>query len=112
MFDLEAMKYVLTKVLACQTYNKAVVSEPVDMDFFNTHYFKYTVGDIVLCQEYDEEFSTKEKPWMTRRTTALLPIKFEVFEKWNGDFLGKFIEVIKCIKAEYLVSMKKIFWEI
>ena len=82
-FDLEAMKYVLTKVLACQTYNKAVVSEPVDMDFFNTHYFKYTVGDIVLCQEYGEEFSTKEKPWMTRRTTALLPIKFEVIE--NAD---------------------------
>ena len=81
MFDLEAMKYVLTKVLACQMYNKAVISEPVDMDFFNTHYFKYTVGDIVLCQEYSEEFSTKEKPWMMRRSTALLPIKFEVLEK-------------------------------
>lgn len=81
MFDFDAIKYVLLKVLSCQTYNKAVLSEPVDMDFFNTHYFKYTIGDIVLCQEYCDEFSTKEKPWMTRRTTALLPIKFEVIEK-------------------------------
>lgn len=87
IFDLEAMKYALIKVLVCQTYNKAVVSEPVDMDFFNTHYFKYTVGDIVLCQEYGEEFSTEEKPWMRRRTTALLPIKFEVFEKQIRDFI-------------------------
>ena len=86
IFDMEAMQQVLMKVLSCQTYNKAVLVEvPDDMEFFNTHHFKYTVGDIVLCQEYSNEFGTKEKPWIKRRTTALLPIKFEVVE--NGELL-------------------------
>ena len=81
IFDMEAMQDVILKVLSCQTYNKAVLSEVPDMDFFNTHHFKYTVGDIVLCQEYGDEFDTEEKSWMKRRTTALLPIKFEVVEE-------------------------------
>ena len=81
MFDFEAMKDVLHKVLSCQTYNKSILSEvPNNEEFFNTHHFKYTVGDIVLCQEYGDEFGTEEKPWMKRRTTALLPIKFEVVQ--------------------------------
>ena len=81
IFDMEAMQQVIIKVLSCQTYNKAVLTEmPNDMEFFDIHHFKYTMGDIVLCQEYGDEFGTKEKPWMTRRTTALLPIKFEVVE--------------------------------
>lgn len=81
IFDFEAMQDVLCKVLSCQTYNKAVLTEvPDDEEYFNTHHFKYTIGDIVLCQEYGDEFATEEKPWMKRRTTALLPIKFEVVE--------------------------------
>ena len=81
LFDFEAMQDVLCKVLSCQTYNKAVLTEiPDDEEYFNTHHFKYTIGDIVLCQEYGDEFATEEKPWMKRRTTALLPIKFEVIE--------------------------------
>lgn len=80
LFDLEAMQDVLSKVLYCQTYNNAVLSEiPDNQEFFDTHCFKYTIGDIVLCQEYyDSKFATDEKPWLTRRTTALLPIKFEI----------------------------------
>ena len=84
IFDLEAMQDVLYKVLSCQTYNKSILKDiPDNEEFFNTHIFKYVIGDIVLCQEYSKEFSTKEKPWMTRRTTALLPIKFEVIH--NAD---------------------------
>lgn len=80
LFDLKAMQDVLSKVLYCQTYNKAILSEvPDNQKFFDTHCFKYTVGDIVLCQEYDDsKFATDEKPWLKRRTTALLPIKFEI----------------------------------
>ena len=88
IFDLEAMQDVLYKVLSCQTYNKSILKDiPDNEEFFNTHIFKYVIGDIVLCQEYSKEFSTKEKPWMTRRTTALLPIKFEVIENadWTHD---------------------------
>lgn len=79
-FDLEMAVNVLHKVMSCQTYNKAILPEaPVDKKYFETHYLKYTVGDIILCHEYDnKEFATKEKPWLKRRTTALLPIKFEV----------------------------------
>jgi hypothetical protein len=82
IFDFETMQDVLCKVLSCSTYNKAVLPEiPNDEEYFNKHYFQYTVGDIVLCQEYDSnKFSTNEKSWFTRRTTALLPIKFEVLE--------------------------------
>lgn len=81
IFDLEVMQDVLCKVLSCQTYNKAVLTEvPDDEEYFNNHHFKYTIGDIVLCQEYGDEFATEEKPWLKRRTTALLPIKFEVVE--------------------------------
>lgn len=79
LFDLEVMQDALYKVLSCQTYNKEVLSEiPDSQEFVDTHYFKYTIGDIVLCQEYDDKFTTDEKPWLTRRTTAILPIKFEV----------------------------------
>lgn len=80
LFDLETMQDVLSKVLYCQTYNNAVLSEiPDSQDFFDTHCFKYTIGDIVLCQEYDDnKFATDKKPWLKRRTTALLPIKFEI----------------------------------
>ena len=81
IFDFETMQDVLCKVLSCQTYNKAVLTEvPDDEEYFNNHHFKYTIGDIVLCQEYGDEFATEEKPWMKRRTTALLPIKFEVVD--------------------------------
>jgi len=81
IFDFEAMQDVLIKVLSCSTYNKAVLAEvPNDREYIDTHHYKYTIGNIVLCQEYGDEFGTKEKPWMKRRTTALLPIKFEVVE--------------------------------
>lgn len=81
-FDLEMAASVLGKVMSCQTYNRAILFEvPVDKEYFETHYLKYTVGDIVLCHEYDDKkFATKEKPWLKRRTTALLPIKFEVID--------------------------------
>ena len=51
---------------------------PDDKDFFNSHHIKYTIGNIVCCTEYSEEFATKDKPYLTSRYTALLPIKFEI----------------------------------
>lgn len=83
LFDLEAMQDALFEVLSCHTYNKAVLLEaPDNQEFFDTHYLKYTIGNIVLCQEYDDnKFTVAGKPWLKRRTTALLPIKFEVMVK-------------------------------
>lgn len=43
----------------------------------------YTVGDFVLTEEFGDEFTTKEKPWMQSRFTAMLPIKFDVVK--NGE---------------------------
>lgn len=80
LFDLEVIQDVLSKVCYLQTYNKAILYEiPDSQEFYDIHYLKYTVGDIILCQEYDDnKFATDEKPWLKIRTTALLPIKFEV----------------------------------
>ena len=44
---------------------------------------KYTVGDFVLAEEFGDQFTTKEKPWMRSRFTVMLPIKCEVIKE-NG----------------------------
>lgn len=75
----ETINNLLMKVFRCGTYNKAVLDEVPDSDeYFNTHHFKYTIGDIVLGTEYDGDFVPEDKKWMRERTTAMLPIKFEV----------------------------------
>lgn len=84
MFDLMAMKDVIHKVLSCQTYNSAVLTDvPSGSEWFNMHYLKYTIGNIVLGCEYSDDFGSKEKPWLTKRSSAMLPIKFEIGDKDN-----------------------------
>lgn len=81
LFMRETVKEVLEKVLRCETYNVDILKEiPDDEEYFKKHHFKYTIGNIVCCSEHGDEFSTKEKPWMKSRFTALLPIKFEIVE--------------------------------
>lgn len=79
LFMQETMQEVLNKVILGKTYNKKIMGIiPNYGNYFDSHHFKYTIGNIVCCTEYSEEFATKEKPYLTSRYTALLPIKFEI----------------------------------
>lgn len=63
------------------THNSEVWKEDPDVEGnVKTYHFKYTIGNIVCCSEHGDEFSTKEKPWMKSKFTALLPIKIEIVE--------------------------------
>ena len=78
LFIQTSIKDVLNKVMSATTFNKKIINElPHDKDFFNCHHIKYTLGNI-FCLEYNEEFATKEKPYLTSRYTALLPIEIEI----------------------------------
>ena len=84
-FMYEAARDVVLSVLDCKTYNTKVLKEaPENEDYFDSHHFKYTIGNIVCCSEYGDEFSSEEKPWMKSRFTAFLPIKFEVVESTSA----------------------------
>lgn len=85
-FVIQLIEELLTKVFGCKTYNQEVLPNAQDFDIFiQTHYIKYTIGDIVLGVEHDGDFIFEDKEWMHERTTAMLPIKFEVIEKIEGD---------------------------
>lgn len=82
LFIGETIKRLVQKLFSCGTYNKNVMKNipapEEDPDFYNTHHLKYTFGDVVLGTEFDGDFVPKDKKWMRERTTAMLPIKFEV----------------------------------
>ena len=77
LFALENMQKVLMNVLDTTTCCKTKI--PKDFLYNSSKYHcTYTIGNIVTTTEHSEEFSTEEKPWMTQRDTAMLPIKFDV----------------------------------
>lgn len=67
----------LKKILSLQTYD-ASFGMPKNANNYN--YF-YTIGDIVVVNEYGRHFATDEKPWMQQRTTVMIPIVFRYEEK-------------------------------
>lgn len=77
LFVYENIENCLKKILSLQTYDKSV-GLPNDVN--NYDYF-YTIGDIVVANEYGEQFATNEKPWMRQRTTVMIPIVFNYKEK-------------------------------
>lgn len=72
-------KQLIKKIITGSTCNKTKVSEN-DIEKLKNGELSivYTVGDIIQVEEYSEEFGTKEKPWMTARFSALLPLKFDL----------------------------------
>ena len=79
LFMQTVIEDVLNRVMTAATCNKKIMLEvPNDKDFLNSHHIKYTIGNIVCCSEYSEKFATNEKPYLTSRYTAILPIKFEI----------------------------------
>ena len=67
----------LNKVLQLKTYYLPVGAPK---NFKNVELY-YTVGNFVVCNEFGEQFATKEKPWMLSRTTVMMPIKYSFKEK-------------------------------
>ena len=77
LFTVQAQQHVLLKVITLETY--CISKAPQDfVDNFNNYNVTYTIGNIVSVCEHSLDFGTEEKPWMTQRDTALLPIKFDV----------------------------------
>ena len=78
-FFQDLMGECINKMLNLKTCNKDKTI-PKDLTGYS---IIYTVGDFVLAEEFGDEFTTKEKPWMKSRFTAMLPIKFDVVK--NGE---------------------------
>ena len=80
IFFNELINKVISKVAQCGTYN--IHTAPKDFKNNLSNYkIKYIIGNLVLTTEYDDKFSTKEKPWMKSRFTVMLPIKVEYIKK-------------------------------
>lgn len=67
----------LEKILTLQTYDERI---GLPEDVTNYNYF-YTIGDIVVVDEFDDRFAPAEKRWMRQRTTVMVPIVFHYEEK-------------------------------
>ena len=77
LFVFNNIESCLKKILSLQTYDMNV---GIPKNANNCNYF-YTIGDIVVVNEYGERFATKEKPWMLQRTTVMIQIVFRYEEK-------------------------------
>lgn len=80
LFVYQTIVACLKKIISLQTYD-ASVGLPNDTNRCN--YF-YTIGDIVVANEYGKRFATDEKPWMQQRTTVMIPIIFRYEESEVG----------------------------
>lgn len=77
LFVYENIENCIVKILTLQTYDEKI---GLPEDVTNYNYF-YTIGDIVVVNEFDDRFAPAEKPWMRQRTTAMVPIVFRYEEK-------------------------------
>ena len=77
LFTLQAQQEVLLNVMNLKTHCTSKVPDDF-VENFEKYRVTYTIGNVVNVCEHSNEFGTKEKPWMTQRDTAMLPIKFEV----------------------------------
>lgn len=80
-FTYDLFKTCVQRVFNLQTWNKNI-SPPKNGDRV-----KMTVGNFVMLDEYGQEFAPEDKPWMTNRTTVLLPLKIEVFNQAGLEVL-------------------------
>lgn len=71
-FVMECMYNCAKNVVTGSTYSTSK-KEP-----FDGCKIKYTIGNFVVLNEFDDKFRTDEKPWLQERTTVLLPLKYEV----------------------------------
>ena len=77
LFYLDLMLECIDNMLEFHTWYKEV---EIPKELIGVT-LKYTVGDFVLAEEFGDQFTTKEKPWMRSRFTVMLPIKCEVIKE-------------------------------
>ena len=69
LFVSNAISDCIKNVVRAQTYDSR--KGP------HKSHVKYTLGNLVVLNEYNKDFASPDKPWMIERTTVLLPIKYE-----------------------------------
>lgn len=80
LFAIEMCKKIFNKILVGQSCY--IPKKPKDIEKNPYNYDVYfEVGNFVFAEEYGEQFTTKEKPWMKSRFTVMLPIKCDFAEK-------------------------------
>lgn len=67
----------LNNILQLKTYN---VKKGFPKNL-NDAEFTFTIGDVVIINEYDPKFAPADKPWMQERTTVLIPLIYDFREK-------------------------------
>lgn len=82
MFEIYNMIDIIAKIFKFETYYSP--SLPDDFEKYPWRYdLVYTVGDFVDGMEINDKFAPEDKPWMTCRFTAMLPIKMEFVRNNN-----------------------------
>lgn len=76
IFKMGLCGEILKKMLSGQSYYAPKLPKDFDEKDYD---ITLEVGNFVFADEYGEEFSEKNKPWMKSKFTAMLPIKCEFF---------------------------------
>lgn len=83
VFVIELCDQILKKLLTGKSCYEP--KKPKELDEKPWNYdVEFEVGDFVFAEEYGEQFSTKDKPWMTSRFTVMLPVKCDFLENKTG----------------------------
>lgn len=75
-FAMELCEQILIKLLIGKSCYEP--KKPKELDEKPWDYdVEFEVGDFVFAEEYGEQFSTKDKPWINSRFTVMLPVKYD-----------------------------------
>ena len=73
IFVLDDINRCLKRFLTLGVYDREI---GMPSNIFNYQYY-YTIGDVVITFEHGDRFATEQKPWMTERTTVMIPFAFD-----------------------------------
>lgn len=74
MSTMMAIDNIVSKIINAQSWSKDAKSPKLGDTLH------YVLGDFVILDENSKKFATKQKPWLTARTTVMLPIFVEILE--------------------------------
>ena len=74
-FYIETIRKALLKIITGQTYNSNYTKPKI------TDAISYTVGNVIVLDEYDYKFAPQDRPWLTSRVTIMIPLKYKIDRK-------------------------------
>ncbi|EOS48293.1 hypothetical protein C810_01383 [Lachnospiraceae bacterium A2] len=80
VFFIDLCKKILEKILKGETCYSPKIPKDAKEKLYKYN-IRFEVGNFIFAEEYGEDFTTKEKPWMKSRFTVMLPIKCDFAEK-------------------------------